>query len=107
MLVLWIVLPYRPFPKLSTVLDGSLLHRIKWTEGSTYSSVAETCASFTAERYGDATVVFDGYKGPNTKDSTHERWKTTALKNTVNNTEAKNLWERKRTFFPMKAAKSH
>lgn len=71
------------------VLDGgSLLHRLKWTEGSTYISIAEAYASFTAERYGEATVVLDGYEGPNTKENTHDRRKTTTLKNTVNTTEA-------------------
>ena len=46
------------------VLDGgSLLHRLKWKEGSTYSSVADTYASFTYNLYGKAAVVFDGYSG--------------------------------------------
>ena len=44
------------------VLDGgSLLYRLKWTEGCTYISIADMYASFTVERYGEATVVFDGY----------------------------------------------
>ena len=35
------------------VLDGgSLLHRLKWTEGSTYSSIADDYASFTVQHYG-------------------------------------------------------
>ena len=45
------------------VLDGgSLLHHLKWKEGSTYSSIADDYASFTVENYGRATVVFDGYE---------------------------------------------
>ncbi|KAG1684201.1 hypothetical protein GQR58_009491 [Nymphon striatum] len=57
------------------VLDGgSLIHRLKWTEGFTYSSIADEYASFTVRHYGKATVVFDGYEaGPSTKDCSHQR----------------------------------
>ena len=57
------------------VLDGgSLLHRLKWKEGSTYSSIANDYASFTVENYGRATVMFDGYEvGPSIKDCAHQR----------------------------------
>jgi hypothetical protein len=83
------ILSFSLFPKTEHyVLDGgSLLHRLKWTEGNTYSSIAEAYASFTTELYGKATVVFDGYGGPSTKDNTHQRRKTTNVKNTVNITE--------------------
>ena len=41
------------------VLDGgSLLHRLKWTEGSTYSPIADAYASFTSDLSGNATVVW-------------------------------------------------
>ena len=55
------------------VLDGgSLLHRLKWTEGCTYSSIAENYATFTVQHYAKATVVFDGYGvGPSIKHCTH------------------------------------
>ena len=44
------------------VLDGgSLLHRLKWVEGSSYSTIANEYAAFTIKHYGKATVVFDGY----------------------------------------------
>lgn len=64
------------------VLDGgSLLHRLKWKEGSTYSSIADSYASFTVNQYGKATVVFDGYNGgPNTKDNAHQRRNTQVSK---------------------------
>ena len=57
------------------VLDvGSLMHRLKWAEGRTYSSITDDFTSFTVEHYGNATVVFDGYSGgPTTKDNTHQR----------------------------------
>lgn len=71
------------------VLDGgSLLHRLKWKEGSTYSSIADTYASFTYNLYGKTTVVFDRYSGgPNTKDNAHQRRKT-QITNTVNISDA-------------------
>lgn len=70
------------------VLDGgSLIHRLKWAEGSTYSSIADAYASFTTKLYGQATVVFDGYGGPTTKDNTHQRRKTAAVRK-VNITES-------------------
>ena len=54
------------------VLDvGSLIHRLKWIEGNTYSSIADTYASFTHNLYGNVTVVFNGYTGnPSTKQYT-------------------------------------
>ncbi len=67
---------------------GSLLHRLKWQEGSTYSSIACTYASFTYNLYGKATVVFDGYsRGPTTKDNAHQRRKT-QITNKVNISDA-------------------
>ena len=63
------------------VLDGgSLLHRLKWAEGSTYSSIADSYVSFATELYCRATVVFDGYGGPSKKDNTHQRRTTSAVR---------------------------
>lgn len=57
------------------VLDGgSRVHRLKGTEGKTYTSIAADYAVFTVKNYGKATVVFDGYSGgPSPKDHTHRR----------------------------------
>lgn len=68
------------------VLDGgSLLHRLKWTEGKTYFSIADDYASFTVKHYGKATIVFDGYTGgPNIKDNTHQRRSQNRASNKVN-----------------------
>ena len=72
------------------VLDGgSLLHRLKWKEGRTYSSIADDYAAFTVENYGRATVVFDGYEvGPSIKDCAHQRRSRKLNVNKVNITEA-------------------
>ena len=68
------------------VLDGgSLLHRLKWSEGKTYCSMADDYASFAVRHYGKATVVFDGHSGgPNTKDITHQRRRRNRASNKVN-----------------------
>ena len=57
------------------ILDGgSLLHRVPWTKGSMYGTIADLYVEFTLRNYGTATVVFDGYQDtPSTKDSTHQR----------------------------------
>ena len=72
------------------VLDGGLLiHRLKWTDGSTYNSIADAYASFTVVVYGNATVVFDGYDGgPSTKDNAHQRRTRTKVTNKVDISDA-------------------
>lgn len=68
------------------VLDGgSLLHRLRWSEGKTYCSIADNYASFTVKHYSKAMIVFDSYiGGPNTKDITHQRWRKNRTCNKVN-----------------------
>ena len=82
------------------VLDGgSLLHRLKWKEESTYSSIADEYASFTVEHYGRATVVFDGYGiGPSIKDCTHLRRSRKLNVNKVNITEVTKFAGKKEDF---------
>ena len=72
------------------VLDGgSLLHRLKWAEGSTYSSIADAYAKFTSDLYRHATVVFDGYRGgPVINDNTHQRRGANKTFNKVNISDA-------------------
>ena len=82
------------------VLDGgSLLHRLKWSEGKTYSSIADDYASFTVKHYGKATIVFDGYiGGPNTKDITHKRLRQNRTSNKVNIAEGTKFVGKKEDF---------
>ena len=62
------------------VLDGgSLLHRLKWNQGDTYGSIANSYASFTTRTYGAAIIVFDEYDGPSTNDNTYQRRKRNEL----------------------------
>jgi hypothetical protein len=82
------------------VLDGgSLLHRLKWTEGSTYSSIANAYAKFTLDLYGHATVVFGGYSGgPGIKDITHQRRGANKTANKVNISDATKFVGKKEDF---------
>jgi len=55
------------------VLDGgALLHRIPWGRGETYDLICGRYVKYVTDKYGCATLVFDGYEsGPSTKDMTH------------------------------------
>ena len=56
------------------VLDGgSLLHRRIWKNNSTYEEISESYVFLVIAEYPDATIVFDGYNSPSTKDMTHKR----------------------------------
>ena len=56
------------------VLDGgALIHRIPWTRGTTYQEICSVYTRYVSKKYGEAVVVFDGYSGKSTKDTTHER----------------------------------
>ena len=59
-----------PTGNVDYVLDGgALLHCIPWPRGLTYTEIISLYVQQMTQRYGQATVVFDGYeKGPSTKD---------------------------------------
>ena len=84
------------------VLDGgSLIHRLKWNDGSTYDSIADAYASFTVDVYGNATVVFDGCDGgPSTKDNAHQRRTRTKVANKVDISDATKFVGKKDDFLP-------
>ena len=64
-----------PSGNVQYVLDGgALLHRLPWTRGSTYDSVCQMYVRYVTQKYGLATIVFDGYTDePSTKDATQLR----------------------------------
>ena len=79
------------------VLDGgSLIHRLKWTDGSTYNSIADAYASFTVDVYGNSTVVLDGYDGgPSTNENAHQRRIRTKVTNKVDISDATRIrWKK-------------
>ena len=55
-------------------LTEALLHRVPWSRGITYDAICSFYVQYVANKYGKATVVFDGYQnGPSRKDGTHQR----------------------------------
>jgi hypothetical protein len=64
-----------PTPDVRYVLDGgALVQRLSWPRGVTYDTIYQLYVNYVTSKYGQATVVFDGYHdGPSTKDVTHMR----------------------------------
>ena len=62
-------------PNTYFVLDGgSLLHKFPWPHKSTFQDICNMYVQYVQRKYGNATIVFDGYtNGPSTKDVTHMR----------------------------------
>ena len=62
-----------PPPGVQYVIDGSsLIRRISWTKGWSWSELGDRYVNYVTEHYGKADVVFDGYSGgPTTKDCIH------------------------------------
>ena len=60
------------------VLDGgALLHPISWSRGLTYHEIISFYVQHVTQRYGQATVVFDGYEeGPSLKNCANQRRST-------------------------------
>ena len=57
------------------MLDGeALLHRITWPHGfPTYQEICALYCDYVSRNFGPAIVVFDGYRIPSTKYTTHRR----------------------------------
>jgi len=64
-----------PTGNVHFVLDGgALLQCVPWPRGITYDAICSFYVQYVANKYGKATVVFDGYQnGPSTKYGTHQR----------------------------------
>ena len=65
----------QPSADVNYVIDGgSLLHHLPWPCDSTYDTVFSLGVQYVTCKYGQATIVFDGYEdGHSTKDCTHLR----------------------------------
>lgn len=65
----------KQFENLRYVIDGgSLLHKLPWPRGNTYSQICGMYVKYLVENYNKPIVVFDGYGGgPSTKDNVHIR----------------------------------
>lgn len=57
------------------MFDGRvLLQRLPWSRGQTFESIYHIYVAYATNRYGKATIVFNGYEdGPAIKDATHCR----------------------------------
>ena len=100
------LLNYIPEVEHNVLDGGSLLHRLKWTDGKTYSTIADDYAAFTVKHYGKATIVFDGYSGgPSTKNHTHQRRGQNRVSNKVDITEATKFTGKKEDFLSNKENK--
>ena len=62
-----------PIGQRQYILDGgSLLHKIPWQHGTTYTDVCKQYVDYVPRYYGPATLIFDGYlQELSTKDSAH------------------------------------
>ena len=75
---IWTCLPpdiAGPTGEVQYVLDGgALLHRITWPHGfPTYQGICALYCDYVSRNFGPAIVVFDGYRIPSTKYTTHQR----------------------------------
>ena len=50
-----------------------MLRNVQWNKGATFKDISEKYISFVIPNYKNATVVFDGYSVPSTKDHEHTR----------------------------------
>ena len=64
-----------PTGEVQHVLDGgALLYRITWPHGfPTYQEICALYCDYVSRYVGPAIVVFDGYRIPSTKYTTHQR----------------------------------
>lgn len=57
-----------------TVIDGgSLVYRVRWLKGATFSEVAKAYIQYVKSNYTAPIVIFDGYGLATTKDHEHNR----------------------------------
>ena len=63
-----------PCPVRYVVDGGCLLHKVRWSRGSTIDAVMYMYVSYVVSRFGTSVVVvFDGYDSPSVKDHEHSR----------------------------------
>lgn len=64
-------------PNIFNVIDGGfLLHRVKWSLGSTFTSICQQYVTYVKKHYGhEITVVFDGYTDVNSTKRAEQKRK--------------------------------
>jgi 5'-3' exonuclease len=88
-----------PTTNVVNVIDGgSLLHRIPWSKGQTFSQICSKYVDHVKKRFQNPIIVMDGYNGTSTKDITHIRRSKGIQTNTITFTENMPLRVKKETF---------
>ncbi|EDO36625.1 predicted protein [Nematostella vectensis] len=88
-----------PTTDLRYVIDGGgLLHKFAWPKNSTYAEIFTLYVRHVCSSYANATVVFDGYHGPSTKDEAHRRRSSNDVGAAVSVTKEMRLMMSKKAF---------
>ncbi|VDI51986.1 Hypothetical predicted protein [Mytilus galloprovincialis] len=88
-----------PETNIVHVIDGgSLLYRIPWIKGQTFSQICMKYIDHIRKRFSNQTVVMDGYNSSSTKDITHLRRSKGIQSNTITFTRDMPLRIKKETF---------
>ncbi|CAG2245843.1 unnamed protein product [Mytilus edulis] len=88
-----------PETNIVHVIDGgSLLYRIPWIKGQTFSQICMKYIDHIRKRFSNPTVVMDGYDSSSTKDITHLRRSKGIQSNTITFTRDMPLRVKKETF---------
>ncbi|CAG2227751.1 unnamed protein product [Mytilus edulis] len=88
-----------PETNIVHVIDGgSLLYRIPWIKGQTFSQICMKYIDHIRKRFSNPTVVMDGYNSSSTKDITHLRRSKGIQSNTITFTRDMPLRVKKETF---------
>ena len=96
-----------PTSNVAHVIDGgSLLHRVPWTKGETFSQICSKYVDHVKRKFVTPTVVLDGYENHSTKDITHMRRSKGVVSNTVTFTKDMPLRVKKETFLANDANKN-
>jgi hypothetical protein len=72
---------------VNVINEGSLLHRIPWSNGQTFSQICSKYVDHIKKRFQNSIIVMDGYIGTSTKDMTHIRRSKGIQTNTITFTE--------------------
>ncbi|KAK6176044.1 hypothetical protein SNE40_014405 [Patella caerulea] len=95
-----------PTSDITHVIDGgSLLHRVPWTKGHTFSELCSKYVDLVKKNFRTPTVVLDGYNNHSIKDITHIRHNKGIVSNTVTFTKSMLLRVKKETFLANDANK--
>lgn len=101
------VINFTDLTSVNYVIDGgSLLHKIKWSMNEEFGKIYERYCSYVLSKYGQATVLFDSYGKPSTKDVTHFKRGRIVGKHVIEFTPSMSITMGKEEFLTCTANKS-